>query len=128
MRILSPSDMPPPGVNVLMPGHGAPIGMRCEIRSGCSIANLMPVIPPIELPTIAAFSMPSSSSARTSASTWSRSPVGSSSSVSPQPGMSNAITRKAEERAAMFGLKLLHPVAPGPLPWSITMGVPEPAP
>jgi hypothetical protein len=58
-------------LNTLVPGTGAPMDTRWLTRSGWRSAVAMEVMPPIELPTSAAFSMPSSSMKPMSAATWS---------------------------------------------------------
>ena len=87
--------------------------------SGYSVASRNVVIPPIELPTNAAFSMPRASSSWTAALAWSISSRVTASDL-PQPGMSGAMTRKCCARVSMLVLKLLQPVAPGPDPCNRT--------
>jgi hypothetical protein len=57
-----PSVGPSPAPNSRGPGAPGPIVTRCEMRSGVRAAKLIAVMPPMELPTKAAFSMPSASS------------------------------------------------------------------
>ena len=83
-------------------------------------------MPPIELPTSAAFSIPSSSISSTTAAGWSYSSDVAESDL-PHPGTSTAITRNDSASGPMLGRKLLQPVAPAPLPCSRITGWPSPA-
>jgi hypothetical protein len=52
---------------------------------------------------------------------------GSTGSDPPQPGNVIAMTRYFLDSAITLGAKFVHPVAPGPLPCSMMIGVPVPA-
>ena len=66
-----PSDGPP-GLNSLgVRVDPEPMVIRCDTRSGCTVVRRIAVMPPIELPTSAAFSMPSASMKSMCICTWS---------------------------------------------------------
>ena len=105
-----------------------PVITRERTRSGYFAARLRAMVPPHELQTKSARSIPSSSSRATTLAAW-KSHIGPAMvhlSDRPYCSRSTRIARRSEAKSGATGPKSDHAVQPGPPPCRKIVGSPSP--